>query len=86
MEGSETNLGFQGGEKPDGERYDLEQAQEEASQMQEKIEAGEAKDYADAERLIGETIEGLEGEKKKKGSKSYWCGNKCDLSGIPRCS
>ena len=39
------------------ERYSLEKATEEASQMQEKIKSGEAKTYDEAEKLIEEQMQ-----------------------------
>ena len=65
MVGPEIEPGFGGEEIPDKERYSPERAQEEASQIRGKVESGEAKDYAEAEKLIEKAVEGLEGEKNR---------------------
>lgn len=65
MPGPETGPDLGGEGASDGDRYSPEEAQQEASQMKDKIESGEAKNYEEAEQLIEKTVEGLD-EKQKR--------------------
>lgn len=65
MPGPETDPGIGGGEPNDEGRYSSEEAQEEASQMREKVESGEAKDYEEAEKLVDQIVAEVPAERKQ---------------------